>query len=105
MHVHSEISVPHREHVCQPANTAQPLYELAGMADGDDEAANAPLMHHDDEDNVIDYPGIAYSQESESASPSAFIWALTFAAGISGLLFGYEYDCDLNPASSLLIML
>ena len=24
-------------------------------------------------------------------SPTAFIWALTFAAGISGLLFGYEW--------------
>lgn len=28
--------------------------------------------------------------ESNIASPGLFIWALTFAAGVSGLLFGYE---------------
>ncbi|KAF4314117.1 putative mfs myo-inositol protein [Botryosphaeria dothidea] len=28
--------------------------------------------------------------ESQIAAPGAFIWALTFAAGVSGLLFGYD---------------
>ena len=27
----------------------------------------------------------------EHGQPTSFVWALTFAAGISGLLFGYEY--------------
>jgi MFS transporter, SP family, solute carrier family 2 (myo-inositol transporter), member 13 len=30
-------------------------------------------------------------EESELGSPGAFIWVLTVCAGISGLLFGYEY--------------
>jgi SP family myo-inositol transporter-like MFS transporter 13 len=30
-------------------------------------------------------------QESELGSPGTFIWVLTVVAGISGLLFGYEY--------------
>lgn len=29
--------------------------------------------------------------ESELGSPGAFVWLLTICAGISGLLFGYEY--------------
>jgi SP family myo-inositol transporter-like MFS transporter 13 len=29
--------------------------------------------------------------ESALVSPGAFIWALTVCAGVSGLLFGYEY--------------
>ena len=28
--------------------------------------------------------------ESELKAPNGFLWALTFCAGISGLLFGYE---------------
>lgn len=30
--------------------------------------------------------------ESILGSPGWFIWALTFSAGVSGLLFGYEYE-------------
>ena len=30
--------------------------------------------------------------ESAMLRPGLFIWLLTFSAGISGLLFGYEYD-------------
>jgi len=30
-------------------------------------------------------------REQDLTTPSLFIWALTFSAGISGLLFGYEY--------------
>jgi SP family myo-inositol transporter-like MFS transporter 13 len=29
--------------------------------------------------------------ESRLTSPGAFIWTLTVCAGVSGLLFGYEY--------------
>lgn len=49
----------------------------------EEEAVNAPLMRD----------GRAYlddSQESDVTSSNIFIWALTFAAAISGLLFGYD---------------
>lgn len=56
--------------------------ELLGMAtDDEEEAVNAPLMR----------TSLDGSQESKVTSSNAFIWALTFAAAISGLLFGYEY--------------
>lgn len=51
--------------------------------------AHAPLIESDEhgfsghaEDDIF--------KESDITSPSVFIWALTFAAGISGLLFGYD---------------
>ena len=60
------------------------------MAD-EDEDANAPLITGDDRPTITNNNGSILLQESNNTSPSAFIWALTFAAGISGLLFGYEY--------------
>jgi len=33
---------------------------------------------------------IADADESALGTPGLFIWALTFSAGVSGLLFGYE---------------
>ena len=60
------------------------------MAD-EDEAANAPLITDGDRPIITNNNGSILLQESNYASPTAFIWALTFAAGISGLLFGYEY--------------
>ena len=38
-----------------------------------------------------DEDGDAQAGESELVSPGLFIWILTFCAGVSGLLFGYEY--------------
>lgn len=32
-----------------------------------------------------------YSEEQALERPNLFIWGLTFSAGLSGLLFGYEY--------------
>lgn len=52
--------------------------------------ANAPLLsddavtnhpHQNDDDTQDSEPGL---------SGGGFIWILTFSAGISGLLFGYE---------------
>jgi SP family myo-inositol transporter-like MFS transporter 13 len=57
------------------------------MVDRDE--ANAPLIE-DREPTILEDDGHRIAQESETTSPSAFIWALTFAAGISGLLFGYD---------------
>ena len=53
------------------------------------DGAHAPLIAAD-EDRLSDQAQDDLPRESESTSPSAFIWALTFAAGISGLLFGYD---------------
>ena len=67
-------------------NTTNPAFELSDMVDGDD-AAHAPLIA-DDEHGL---PGHASDDiPRERDTPSPFIWALTFAAGISGLLFGYD---------------
>ena len=60
------------------------------MVDRDD-GAQAPLIGDDEHglfDHAHDHDGV--SRENGTTSPSAFIWALTFAAGISGLLFGYD---------------
>jgi len=75
------------------------------MAEGDDEAANAPLIHHDDENEAPSHHERSHLQEQELTSPSAFIWALTFTAGISGLLFGYEYNHPFHSPRSVLIIL
>ena len=58
----------------------------------DDAAADAPLMQGDSgqEERIGSLGSLELQQEDAQASPTAFIWALTFTAGISGLLFGYE---------------
>ncbi|KAL6715029.1 hypothetical protein ACLMJK_007290 [Lecanora helva] len=57
------------------------------MAIGDDQAATAPLIRDREEDREAEEHGEIVQG---STSPSAFTWALTFAAAISGLLFGYD---------------
>lgn len=64
----------------------------------DEDAANAPLIGTNNQADPSDpwVPQVhdertnALSREQDLTSPNAFIWSLTFAAGISGLLFGYE---------------
>lgn len=68
--------------------TTDPAIELIDMAtENEEEAVNAPLMR--DRRASLDE-----SQESNVTSSNAFIWALTLAAAVSGLLFGYEYVSD-----------
>lgn len=56
---------------------------------GDDFAAQAPLMREPESArNSID--NNSFISEGQPTSPSAFIWALSVAAGISGILFGYD---------------
>lgn len=60
--------------------------------DEEREGLNAPLMNdrpvsHDDDDDDGDN-----NHEHGASSLNAFIWTLTFTAGISGLLFGYEFE-------------
>jgi hypothetical protein len=48
------------------------------------DGAEEPLITHD-EDAFL-------PEDAEStAVPGRFVWTLTFAAALSGLLFGYEY--------------
>jgi hypothetical protein len=66
--------------------------ELRNMAD----TAAEPLIRdtHDYEQHSEDGADVEEDIETlESAlvSPGLFIWTLTLCAGISGLLFGYEY--------------
>lgn len=62
--------------------------------DGEGEGLNAPLIedrtvsHDDDDDDDNDSNN---NQEYGASSLNLFIWTLTFTAGISGLLFGYEF--------------
>ena len=61
--------------------------------DEEGEGLNAPLIddrpvsHDDDDDDDGDN-----NHEYGASSLNAFIWTLTFTAGISGLLFGYEFE-------------
>ncbi|KAF2262262.1 general substrate transporter [Lojkania enalia] len=51
-----------------------------------------PLISNEDESHAghLEHDHGTEIDESSLASPSAFIWALTFCAGVSGLLFGYD---------------
>lgn len=61
-------------------------------------AASDPLIADEDEvprddESEADESGLATSEvvdESIIVAPSPFIWGLTFCAGVSGLLFGYD---------------
>ena len=47
------------------------------------------IEHHESSDaDEAAEEGVA---ESDLAAPGVFIWVLTFCAGVSGLLFGYEF--------------
>jgi hypothetical protein len=39
------------------------------------------------------------AEMEEGLTPGLFIWSLTFSAGVSGLLFGYEYVCPSQTPS------
>ncbi|KAL9008272.1 MAG: hypothetical protein Q9173_006587 [Seirophora scorigena] len=58
----------------------------------DDSTARASLMREPESpsDSFEALSGSFVSEETQSASPSIFIWALSVAAGISGILFGYD---------------
>jgi hypothetical protein len=66
------------------------FYTMSCRHENDTLGPNAPLLTldepapHDRGENRTSY-------QSSNYSVSLFIWALTFSAGISGLLFGYEY--------------
>ncbi|KAL8831787.1 MAG: hypothetical protein Q9170_005144 [Blastenia crenularia] len=59
---------------------------------GDDFAAENPLMQEPESprESTDDLTGSFVPRQGDAASPSAFIWALSCSAGISGILFGYD---------------
>lgn len=59
--------------------------ELSGMTGN--ESASAPLIQHN-ETTASAHDQL--HQANDVNAPNAFLWALTFTAGISGLLFGYD---------------
>lgn len=68
-------------------------------------SAEAPLMRPASAEGEHGGDGMHGVQERDLTSPSRFIWALTFSAGISGLLFGYEYcrpQAETLPVSAAL---
>lgn len=57
------------------------------------------MEHHDADQPLLADDSNNHDESSDGSSEwlgSLFIWVLTFAAGISGLLFGYEYDVSRN---------
>ncbi|KAL8731259.1 MAG: hypothetical protein Q9166_003483, partial [cf. Caloplaca sp. 2 TL-2023] len=58
----------------------------------DDFAVEVPLMREPESppDSFEDLSNTFISEEGQPNRPSAFIWALSVAAGISGILFGYD---------------
>jgi hypothetical protein len=76
--------------------------ELPTMLPDDDTDAGVPLIQnnhgaHENEDIDDD------TLDQESSSGNLFVYALTFSAGISGLLFGYEYVPPLSTYTFLLM--
>ncbi len=63
------------------------------LMQGDESPQHAQEFGHDiderDDSEVL--------EESALQTPTPFIWALTLAAGVSGLLFGYEYALPYSP--------
>ncbi|KAI9776545.1 MAG: hypothetical protein M1835_005485 [Candelina submexicana] len=62
--------------------------EMVQMNDGS--TANSPLMQAAAEEDLDVFQYAPVLEEKDLIRPGAFIWALTFSAGISGLLFGYD---------------
>lgn len=74
---------------------------MAEDEDGEGASLNAPLIDdrpvsHDDDDDDGDN-----NQEYGASSLNLFISTLTLTAGISGLLFGYEF---VRPSLSVLLL-
>lgn len=57
----------------------------------DNDTRRSPRREHEDELEHDDSQQPLVSESTESYG-GLFVWILTFSAGISGLLFGYEYD-------------
>jgi len=63
------------------------------------DAAAEPLIRNDPNEENSDRDADVEVDESALVAPGLFIWGLTICAGVSGLLFGYEYVQDMNRRS------
>ncbi len=73
------------------------------MADGEEEEEDTVVDRLIPESTTCDGEGSGEQQpqeESDLITPNLFIWTLTLTAGISGLLFGYEWDPFPRTASN-----
>lgn len=66
------------------------------------DSSQAPLISDESrdvdlDDDVVDTAPPSAGKAAD-AKPSAFVLALTFAAGISGLLFGCGFNCAVHIA-------
>jgi hypothetical protein len=70
------------------------------MADESD-VAEPLISRHDTEQSTDENDDQSYPDYAESTSaPGSFVWKLTFAAALSGLLFGYEYVTTFSAFSN-----
>jgi hypothetical protein len=60
------------------------------MLDGDRDSAEAPLIWAHEEEEAPVFEDNSAGEGAAGGKPTLFTWVLTLAAGISGLLFGYE---------------
>ena len=67
----------------------------------DDSTVHQPLIadetHGDTSSRSLQSTSRAEAAVEQHGRPTIFIWALTVAAGVSGLLFGYEFVLVLHP--------
>lgn len=78
------------------AQNAAELQDMVPTAGHDLSDPNAPLLVPADASSDHGANGNIVTSELSYAG-GWFIWILTFSAGISGLLFGYEYASILSP--------
>ena len=67
-----------------------------------DDGAAEPLIRRENEELGDEHEEqISCSDDDNDVKLGWFIWILTFSAGVSGLLFGYEYVHTTNESLSL----
>ena len=71
------------------ARTADSARPLIRAVDGPEHLQDGDLVG-DDEDSASGETSQPEDEIKETASLASFVWILTLAAGVSGLLFGYE---------------
>lgn len=85
------------------SDTGEEDCDMTSAEEQDVSGPNAPLLPSPSSENDTEYDeSLACALEY---SGGWFIWALTFSAGISGLLFGYEYVCPFKTCYCPMLLL
>jgi SP family myo-inositol transporter-like MFS transporter 13 len=74
------------------------------MSARDADGAAEPLIRRESEEDSSAENATAVlgrGEEDEDVTFGWFIWILTFSAGVSGLLFGYEYASSADHANTM----